>query len=316
MVNEEFINEERKNKTVQMKKILDSIQNIYINKNLQNEAIYILDEYKKFLNKVDSLTKESLKVFLAAIKEEEMLMTQLSEQQNHLLIVDSMVDDDVRKDSIDYIINKVIKLKPLTRANLKFAHKILLDGSIDKIKISEEELNKLIQFRGSETLWVGTWKNGQPLIHYFPPKEKEIQESLDEILKFMNNEEYANSELDLFIQPIIVHALIAILQPFYDGNSRLCRLLQNAYFLRNTNNVYDKKYHSLLITSAKGYNDFKENYRTSIGKLAVDPSPENWHKWILFNLHTIETSITYMEERYLNNLETYGLNNSESKKYY
>ena len=302
LTNEEIKKAEKelKEKEVDMDKIIDSISNIYFNKKIINEMIYVLDEYKEYLEQIKQLNKKQQKLFLEALKLDEILVTQLIENKDYELIINSMTDENVRKDSIDYIVKKVLSDKPLSTYNIKFVHKIIMDGAINKDNISLEKINN---FRGKDLAWVGGWVDNKPVIQYGPPSSEKILPSLKKILDFINNEEYHNKEFDCFVHPIIVHALIAILQPFYDGNTRVCRIVQSAYFLLNTNNIYDFNYTLPLLAMSQEYYAFSSDYRSLIAKIAMNPNQENWEAWIMFNLRNIETCITRMSENIQTNFK-------------
>ena len=294
-LNEEYLAKQALIKTVDMDAVFNSVENIYFDKKLQNEILYTLDEYKDYLIKLDELNPMQLKQLLDNIKFDETIVTQLFDNRDELSLVRNIYDNHVRIDSIDYIMDKVIGPSKISGDNLKYAHSIIMEGSIDKEKITEEEMETLKRYRDNDKYWVGAYNpDNTPNVQYFPPSSKTISDSIDKIVDFINDDIYHNTEFDLFVHPIIGHALIAILQPFGDGNTRLSRLIQSSYFTKNTNNVYDTNYQLPLLALSTSYYGFREQYRELIKDIALNPCSETWTKWIMFNLRTIQCSIDNM----------------------
>lgn len=294
--------QELREKEVDIDLVIDSVYHIYFNESMRDEMIYTLDEYKEYLKKIQQLKKEDQKLFLETLKLDEILVTQLIEKKDYEIILNSMMDDNIRKDSIDYLVRKVLSDKPVNTCHIKFVHKIIMDGTLNKSNVSLQKINN---YRGNDLSWVGGWVNGKPVIQYAPPKSEKIQPSLEKIIDFMNDESYHKTEFDCFVHPIIVHALIAILQPFYDGNTRVCRLLQSIYFLLNTNRVYNLNYSLPLLAMSQEYYAFSSNYRSLIANIAMNPNQENWEQWIMYNLRNIQSCIIRMGDTIDNNFNIY-----------
>lgn len=288
---------ERVSKVVDINQVIDSVRNIYINRKSLDEIMYTMDEYIDYLELLESLPKDNLKYFLDALKTEEILVTQFVEPTDSKQIVANMLNPDIRKDSVDYIHSKMLNQRYLTQRNIKFAHQIVITGSAD-----DEAQNKC--YRTEDGLWVGGWVNGKPNIQYAPPFPEHIAKNMKRIINLINTEEYRKTELDCFVHPIIIHALISILQPFYDGNTRLSRLVQSSQFLLNTNEFYNKAYMSPILALSREYYGLSANYRTLIAKIAMNPCSENWNAWLLFNLRNIQSNIEYCKIKiYQNQLD-------------
>lgn len=87
---------------------------------------------------------------------------------------------------------------------------------------------------------------------YVPPKTREgIQNS---VIIFLQDFENLNS--DIYLKAIIIHFVIALTQPFYDGNKRTARLLMNFIFLQNNYPLFSipvKIRNEYVKTMIKGY---------------------------------------------------------------
>lgn len=269
---------------VNFKNIFDSIFNITIDNRTLNELVYTLDEYNDFLGILNELSHEQLLQYEDAMKYEEKLMTQKLEVTNEKKLIDALVSKNNRKDSIEYITEKQLKYGNIIIPNIKRVHSILLDG------ISfEYEKNK--KFRMID-VFVGYFENGEKVIQYIPPKPDKIDDSMKMIIDFLNSKEYSK-DIDMLIHPFIVHALVAILQPFNDGNTRVGRLIQSTKILFNTNNLYKYNYQSSPLYLSREYSGFRDSYRDIIKDIAINPNDENWNKWFMFNLYRVQDRINY-----------------------
>jgi len=79
----------------------------------------------------------------------------------------------------------------------------------------------------------GRYRTGRVKIggtNYIPPKTRE--EIQDLLINFLQN--FRNLKLDIYLKAIVIHFVIALTQPFYDGNKRTARLLMNFVFLQNS----------------------------------------------------------------------------------
>lgn len=272
---------------VNFNKIFDSIFKITIDNRTLNELMYTLDEYNSFLDVLNNLSSEQLSQYENTMQYEEKLMTQKMEVTDEKKLLEALISESNRNDSIEYITEKQLKYGNILIPNIKRVHSILLDG------ISfEHEKNK--NFRMTD-VFVGYFENGEKVIQYLPPSPNKIDNSMQKIVDFLNNDEYSK-DLDLLIHPFIIHALIAILQPFHDGNTRVGRLIQSTKILFNTNNIYKYNYKSSPLYLSREYSGFRDSYREIIKDIAINPNDENWNKWFMFNLYRVQDRINYSSD--------------------
>lgn len=144
--------------------------------------------------------------------------------------------------------------------NQQEAWKFTLDSAFTKPKIEiTEKLIKNIHWRvGKDTVVLpGQYRDGRVKIggtEYTPPKTKQEIEEL--IRNFLTDFNVKNFQEDFFIKAVVIHFIIALIQPFFDGNKRTARLLMNFVLLQNNYPLFSipvkirKQYADAMI---KGY---------------------------------------------------------------
>ncbi|MEA2064951.1 MAG: Fic family protein [Patescibacteria group bacterium] len=120
--------------------------------------------------------------------------------------------------------------------NQKEAWEFTLNSAFQKAKIEiTENLIKDTHWRvGKDTVVnPGQYRTGRVKIggaNYNPPKTNQEIENL--IAIFLDDFKDLNEEV--YIKAIIIHFVIALIQPFFDGNKRTARLLMNFVLLKNS----------------------------------------------------------------------------------
>lgn len=102
-----------------------------------------------------------------------------------------------------------------------------------KIKITEDLIKDIHWRLGKDTVVrPGQYRDGRVKIggtKYTPPKTvQKIKDSVSSLLS-----DFSGFKEDIFIKAIILHFVIALIQPFFDGNKRTGRLLLNYLLLQN-----------------------------------------------------------------------------------
>lgn len=285
-------------KRVKFNKLFNSIFSLELNSKTKNEILYTKEEYLEFISLLETLELESYKILETALKDDEILYSHSMETDDNAKkkLVESMVDPSVRKDSIKYITDKKLINGKLTIFNIKKVHSILMTGiSVD------QDGNK--NFRVTDDIFVGYYENNKKVIQYLPPKSHDIDFFMKEVLTLLNDPEVNRMEEYLFVHPAIIHALIAIIQPFDDGNTRTSRVVNYSMLLDYTNKMFQKSFKLPIIYLSRSYSAFREQYRSLLANLAIDPSNENWNKWINFNMFMVQIYFNYAKEIiYDNNL--------------
>lgn len=130
----------------------------------------------------------------------------------------------------------------------------------------------------------GTGFNAGQVI-YTPPKGVElIQEKLENLIHFLNDDEQFN--IDPLLKMAIAHYQFEVIHPFRDGNGRTGRIF-NINYLTNKN-LLDTP----ILFLSRYILDHKEDYYSGLMKIS---QRGNWKDWLLFMLRAIEhtSNLTY-----------------------
>ncbi|NCU39985.1 Fic family protein [Candidatus Falkowbacteria bacterium] len=151
-------------------------------------------------------------------------------------------------------------------------HKIILEGS-------RGEKKNPGKFRNKQN-WIKDSQN----IMYIPPEAKYIDELMNNLIDFINYNDY---------EPLmaigIIHAQFETIHPFADGNGRVGRILIPLYLLKhNVCGNFD-----IFISDELEKNKYK--YYTLLNNIRKD-RPE-WYEWLDFFLSSIENqALRYIEK--------------------
>ncbi|MBQ3020927.1 MAG: Fic family protein [Bacilli bacterium] len=262
-------------------KLVDNVDKININDNNKYHLEDTVNNYINYIKLIENFDEKLLKHYLETIKYHEILNNQHVEKEDSFLI--SLYNNMYRQNSLDTIIKITNEKRDLTKEDLKSLHKILMRGT--KSEIGAEK------FRSTDTKFVGTFNaDGTKNIDYIPIPSNEINETVDKAMYFLNN----NKMSEPFMTPIIFHALISVMQPFDDGNTRLSRLVQHAEFWKNTNELYSKSFTKPLLYLSKNYLLTRGDYRGRIAFLAKEETNEAWNRWIQYNLNMLDEQLYYL----------------------
>ena len=225
-----------------------------------------------------------------------MIGTQLFETKCDSELTSAALSLEDKKDSITYLVENVTEHGIIRIPNLKRVHKIILERTMIEKDANDEFRNKQVV--------VGYYDRNQKqnVIQYVPPKSEDIDILMDKIVEFINLNINDNIFHAMLLKPIVVHALIAILQPFSDGNTRLSRLVKCVDTWRLTNTIYNIKLDLPALYLSDIYLQYYGQYRELIQKLSLSPNQENWDKWVRFNLFRIQDKLmlmaTFLEENF------------------
>ena len=297
---------------VKFSEVFRSIFNIEYNKNVLNELDYTYDIFQEFIDKYEQIDDKIKRIFIEAMCFDEITYLHNMElkRNEEKQLVNSLAGVEIKNTSISYICDKSLKYNNIIISNIKKLHAILMEGiALDRIKAGT--------FRSKDNIYVGTPVDADTIyVQYYPPLAKYIDEAMSLIITYLNDPElnkkrpntYLNSDIfefdkkyALFIQPMIIQALLIIVQAFNDGNSRTARAINYASMLNHTNQIFDKDYELPLLYLSRGYWGFKEQYREFLKDIAINPNSENWNKWFRFCLHSIQAHIDYYDEVINNN---------------
>ena len=243
-----------------------------------------LDEYKKYLELIESLPDKIKQGFLETLKKNEIKHNQKSEYQNMFLLELYRTLED--SNSIDLGVETLENNTILLPSNLQILH--------DKIMEGTEDEDNTKGYRTKNNIVVEGLKSGVRDVHFIPIKQEEIQEAMILICDFINAQ--ATKEEDIFIKPFTVHALIALVQAFPDGNTRLARLIHQLKIWDLTRKYGISNINLPALYMSKSFFMMRGSYRENIRRIVVDKSNDAWNRWYRFSLNAVNEQINYGTE--------------------
>lgn len=265
-----------------------------INKIIKNLKIYdstlirfkeVEKNYKYYLRLLDTLSKENLALFLEVIKQEEITYNQKMEGESNLLIeMDKLAYET---NSISYLAKIINDKEPFNLNNVKKLHHLVIRGTIDD-KIKNYDYRK-------RNIKVGRIVDGKEVISYIPPEHKDVIPLVVKVLNFLNEDDSKLFD-NIFLKPLIAHVLLAIIQPFGNGNTRLARLIQYGKILDLTNQKYKTNFKLPTFYLSDNYMKNK-GYRNKIRTLANSMHNDDWDDWFKYNIILIEEQLFYLSSQ-------------------
>lgn len=246
----------------------------------------VIDQYKFYLRTLD-VFGEYYDKFMETIVDAELVNNQkMSDVDSFQASLFSRIYPNSIKKVIDIYSEGQVNMN---EEQLLEVYKTLMVGA--------EEVGKL-GVRTDNSTCVMYMKDGRQVITYYPIDYKLIDKAIKVVLDRYNDVSI-NEESDILVKPFLTHALIAGFQMFYDGNTRLGRLLQYAQIWRGSLEL--KEGRSLKEPAIYFSNQYKpdtvrENYRKLIRNIVLDPSNSSWNTWISFNGELFEKQLGYMQE--------------------
>jgi len=256
------------------------LNNLEFTKEVLEEEKVFLESYYQYIQEIKSLPADLQTLFLKALKNDEIVSSHSLEKVNPFMV--SMYMLTKRKTAMD----KLLSLKhPITSQDFKRLHYTLLENTPS----SEENL----KFREINNIFVGYYLNGEREIEYIPIDYKLIPQAVLKLLDYYNREE--SSYQLAFLKGFIVHALIAGLQIFKDGNTRFGRLFQHKILFDSTKKFIEPSLELPALYASKNYYLYRKQYRDLIKNLVIYNDQESWNKWFVFNFHRFEDQIMMNE---------------------
>lgn len=114
------------------------------------------------------------------------------------------------------------KTEDLTPEKLLYIHNLISNNTLEN-KYEEGV------FRENDEIFVVNYSNSE--VVHTPPKHQEIENLINELCEFFNNEQ--KTFIHPIIKGIIIHFMIGWIHPFTDGNGRTARTLFYWYMLKN-----------------------------------------------------------------------------------
>lgn len=263
-------------------KLIEEVDKIVINDKNKYFLEDIINKYLEYMKFIEQFDERLLKHYLGTIKQNEILNNQQAELESSLLI--SIYNNMYRENSLDKIIRILNEKDDLTKQELKCLHRVLMRGTTSEANAHE--------FRKDDNKFVGSYNpDGSKRVDYMPIPFVEIDSSIEQVVEMINSKNVDNP----FINPFIIHAIISVMQPFDDGNTRLSRLVQHAKIWKNTNLLFGKNFDKPLIYLSKNYLISRGNYRGLLANLAKEENNEAWNKWFEYNLNMVDEQLFYLD---------------------
>ena len=270
-----------------MDSLIGNIRNIKVYDNSMFHIEEVIKKYEDYINKLLQLEPNKLKYFIKNLRNRELINNQETELEESFML--ELFKLSQRKDSIDITMG-YLKNNDLNIDAIKKIHRVVIKGSSD-------DLESNYDLRKDNNKWVGTFgTNGVKQIDYMPPDFKEIEDLLTEILYYLNEQDNTNF-INLFIKPLIIHAAIAYIQPFGNGNTRLARVVQHCKVCTDTNKIYNTDFTHPTIYLSKNYLLTRGQYRGLIKNIAVDKDNDAWNKWFQYNLNMFDEQLYFLDNQ-------------------
>lgn len=264
--------------------IFDYLDQLQASESLKGKIEYTMEIYQDLIKQIKDLPPELKLKYLLALKKSDVKNNQELEEEDPFLIALHQEIDPMS--ALDIAISHYGQ--EYTKEDFIYLHDFLLEGTSSN---DEKGLRK------DNLKFVGSWENDEKIIQYFPIISDDIEKALTKFLNFYNsNIDNTEKEYDAVLKPIIYHGLIAALQLFKDGNTRLARVVQHVELWGMLNNIVDKGIEMPIIYATRQYFPFRKQYRELIKNIAIQNSEEAWNEWFNFNLHRIQDSIYKNEE--------------------
>lgn len=246
---------------------------------------YFLDEmigkYQEYLVEIQEFNERTLEHYLNTIKQHEKINNHRTESENPFFI--TFYSQTLKEDSLTHLITLLNEDPKLSSEDIKVLHKILMEGTDSEFGSDD--------YRKNDTKFVGAFNpDGSKRIDYIPIPSEVVEESMDRVLELLNDDNIENP----FINPFIVHGLIAVMQPFDDGNTRTARLLQHGKIWTSTNSLYFTSFNKPTLYLSENYLISKKQYRELINSLAIQKNNPAWNSWIKYNLFKVDEQLNYL----------------------
>lgn len=264
------------------------LYNVKLKENVKDHMLYTLEEYKNYLESLKEIEKNDpqlAKSFFKLLKINELKASQQMESEDSFLIDIGLgpILDGSEKSSIDIVTKYILKDKGLNNERLEKIHRIILRGTSD-----DKEKNYKIRTSKEDT-YISEISNGIERTLYVAPKSEEVNSYLNYLYVFLDNN--SNNELDVFLTPYLAHFYISALQPFNNGNTRLARLIQYGDIFKVSRKLLDYNLKQPALFLSKNYQLNCGNYRKMIADIVLDPSDENFNKWVNYNLNMTDEQL-------------------------
>lgn len=130
-------------------------------------------------------------------------------------------------------------------------------------------------------------ENSTGEVVFVPPSEQFLQQEIDRLIEFANEENDGGQFLHPLVKAEILHFWLAYLHPFVDGNGRTARMIVVWYLLRSGYDI------SAYLSISRAIAESKSKYYDSFLKTEQDENDLTY--FLLYNLRTCITAIDKFE---------------------
>lgn len=265
--------------------VIESVSGLELTRNVKDHLEFTYADYQDFLEELFKLDDKTLKIFLKTLKDRELVNNQETELEDSFLI--ELYKYHQRKDSIE-IVTGLFQDDIITIEELKKLHRVVIKGSSD-------DNPKNYAYRTDNDKWVGSYgTNGDMCVDYYPPDYNDVINLISITLDILNNDTKDDSLGHMLIKPFIVHGLIAYIQPFGNGNTRLSRVLQHGKIWQMTNDKLGTNLSLPALYLSKNYLQTRPQYRKLIRQIATE---QNWNAWLDYNLNMVDEQLYFSQDK-------------------
>lgn len=266
-------------------RVFDYIDDIVLDDRALGQLEYTLELYQEYLDLLQTFSKTNLEKILKGLRNTEVIDNHVVEREKYDWLIN--YQETHHSTAINYLIKKLFnEEEQLNPTILAKTHEILMRGTSN-----EEEI--LLKFRKGNQHYVGYRENDHVTIEFLPISYDEIKQALQLFCSYYNQQE---SDANIaYVKPFIIHGLLASLQVFEDGNTRLARSIQHIKMFQVTRDLFQIPLDLPALYFSKTYIPYRKEYRDLICKIALNPSFETWNEWIIFNLRKVQDQIYFNE---------------------
>ena len=266
-------------------RVFDYIDNIVLDDKTLGQLEYTLEVYQEYLDFLQTFSKTNLEKILKGLRNTEVIDNHVVERENYDWLIN--YQETHHSTAINYLIRKLFtEGEELSPAILSKSHEILMRGTSNEDDI-------LLKFRKNNHHYVGYQENGNKIIEFLPISYDEIKLALQLFCDYYNQEE--NDTNLAYVKPFVIHGLLAALQVFEDGNTRVARSIQHIKMFQVTRDLFQVPLNLPALYFSKTYMPYRKEYRDMICQIALNPSIQTWNEWIAFNLRKVQDQICFNE---------------------
>ena len=262
--------------------MFDVVSKLEMTENLELHLDYTNELLTDYLSELMELSnsKPGLNDFLKALKSGDIFDNHKLEKENSFMV--ELYSQIYRETAIGRLIKYYKNNRELTGKDIFSIHQTLLNGTLSEGVKSVRTVNDK---------FVGRFVNHERVIDYFPIDYKDVREAANKIAELYNSRLSGDIYDNVFVQSFLIHGLIAALQIFSDGNTRMARVMQHALIWQLINEKTEFNFEMPPVYATRSYYPFRGKYRDMIANLVISGNNDAWNDWFDFNLNRIEDSI-------------------------